>query len=95
MTEKTKVYFVGGVMAGQSLELPEPLPSIYEARQKPTPPTLLSVADGDSADVVIKVELYILHSLKRRVGSVPARVYIHQDMQFGGIADADLAHIPG
>lgn len=95
MAEKTKVYFVGGVMAGKSLELDEPLPSIYETLPLSPAGAALCKTEIKPADLVLKKELYILHSLKRRVGSAPARVYIHQDMQFGGLTDADMAHIPG
>lgn len=95
MTEKTKVYFVGGVMAGKTLELAEPLPSVYETLPLSPAGAALCKTEIKPADMVFEKELYILHSLKRRVGSAPARVYIHQDMQFGGIAEADMAHIPG
>ncbi|QAX92307.1 hypothetical protein HWC07_gp055 [Pantoea phage vB_PagM_LIET2] len=91
----TTVYFVGGKAGGTSQEMQEPLPSVWYVQDtsEERPPLNPSNGEAPAPAKPLTVDTYILHTLTRSA-AVRVRAYIHIDLQYGGMTDADLAHIP-
>lgn len=93
MTNTTKVYFVGGILAGTSQEIAEPLPSVWNAADTREEKQPAHSVGSTGPNEPLKVDNYILHTLALDAAT-RVRAYIHIDLQYGGLTPDDLAHIP-